>query len=166
MKSATKVQVLELWPIMWSSFCARKRRKVATWLQKNKIQWINYIGSISMTKEIRGLNKGLSNGGLQWVHWGCSNQPLASPTSHFSAPPRPWCHMIAQWPPPKSPDYDSTMNNYNCRTVLTSGKTCAISPSLQSPDSPLTLIKCNRALTDHQIMFILCLPSTRMEWKE
>jgi hypothetical protein len=52
MRSTTRMQGLELWPFKCSNFCAKKRTKAATWLQKDEYsEWMmGCIGSTSMTK--------------------------------------------------------------------------------------------------------------------
>jgi hypothetical protein len=49
MRSTTRVQVLELWPVKCGSFYARKRKKAATWLQEEEyIEWMTGLHLISL----------------------------------------------------------------------------------------------------------------------
>jgi hypothetical protein len=61
MKSATRMQVVELWPIKCGSFCARIKIKAATWLQEDKYsEWVMGLHWINIR------SKGLYKGSLQW----------------------------------------------------------------------------------------------------
>jgi hypothetical protein len=58
MRSVTRVQVLEFWPIRCGSFCARKRKKWATWLQEEEYsEWVTRLHWISLHG--KGLCKGV-----------------------------------------------------------------------------------------------------------
>jgi hypothetical protein len=48
MRSTTRVQVLELWPVTCGSFCIRKRRKATTWLREEEYnEWVMGLHWIS-----------------------------------------------------------------------------------------------------------------------
>jgi hypothetical protein len=67
MKSATRVQVLEFWHVMCGSFCTRKRKKEAMWLQEEEYsEWLTgCIGTTSATKvstNLRSLQRSQQKG--------------------------------------------------------------------------------------------------------
>jgi hypothetical protein len=79
MRLATRVQVVELWSIKCGRFCARTRRKVATWLQEEEhnefvkgLHWISLRGKgLSKFKVFaKVLAKGVWSEILQWLDWG------------------------------------------------------------------------------------------------
>jgi hypothetical protein len=80
MKSATRMQVVEIWPIKCYNFCARKRRKATTCFQEEEysewvigLHWI-YIRSKGLYKSkvsAKVLAKRVCSEILQWVDWGC-----------------------------------------------------------------------------------------------
>jgi hypothetical protein len=59
MRSTTRMQVLELWPIKCGTFCARTRRKAVTWMQEEeysewmmRLHWINISNLKVLRKQL------------------------------------------------------------------------------------------------------------------
>jgi hypothetical protein len=76
MKLATRVQVVEFWPIKCGRFCTRTRRKVATWLQEEEysefvtgLHWISLSGKglYKFKVSAKVSAKGVCTKILQWV---------------------------------------------------------------------------------------------------